>query len=173
MAGEIMAELEDTEWAEFDDMKWDVRVGLTPNSGAPTIKMLQTLVSELWDVRAQIDSEKQILSMFNAQKEKLESLIIRAMQTSELERFDGDKCTVFRKSKSSVKVPASPQEKKQLLDYLKSIGMFDSMITVNSQTLNSWYNKEIEIARSNGKSEFQVPGIAEPTPYDDLSVRKK
>lgn len=158
---------------EAESEEWGATAGLTPGEGAPTIKMLQRLINELWEVRAQIESEKQIVSKLNAQKEELEGLIIRGMQVSELDRFDGEHCTVFRKLKSSVKVPQDPESKQSFFNYLKEIGMFDSMITVNSQTLNSWYNKEIEVARSNGKSEFQVPGIQPPVTYDDISVRKK
>jgi len=147
--------------------------GAAEETQAPTIDMLKKLVNELWAVRQEKDSQKQILSKLSSQESELEELIIRTMRVSGLERFDIDKCSVFANEKASVRVPSEPEAKKKFFSFLFDLGLHDSMVTVNSNTLNSWYKKEIEVRRGNGQPEFQVPGLDEPTKYWDLSVRKK
>jgi hypothetical protein len=86
--------------------------------------------------------------------------------------------TAYLTTKSSVKVPGSIKEKVKFFDYLKQIGndVFLSMATVNSSTLNSWYNAKMEEAAERAKEQgtviqFEVPGIEAPTMRETLGFR--
>ena len=61
----------------------------------------------------------------------------------------------------------------QFFAYLKDRGLFDSVITVNSQTLNKLYRTELEAAFGRGEIDFQFPGIEPPTPYFDVQIRSR
>jgi hypothetical protein len=47
------------------------------------------------------------------------------------------------------------------------------MISINSQSLNSFYKSELEIAKEQGNVGFKIPGIAEPEVYWTLGMRVK
>lgn len=76
-------------------------------------------------------------------------------------------------SRTSVKVPKTEEERAEFFEYLRSRGIFDSMITVNSQTLNAWYRAEEEAQLASGVVDFQVPGLAPPVTFTQMQVRMR
>ena len=87
-----------------------------------------------------------------------------------LDRFDSDEFTALVQEKKSVRVPKEPEARDAFFDYLKAIGAFDDMITVNSRSLNAWYKEQ----EANSEAlEFRVPGIEPPTVYTEVSLRKR
>lgn len=78
--------------------------------------------------------------------------------------------TVSMVIKQSVQVPKTPLEKQEMLDYFKSLGpeLYNSYVTVNSQTLNSYINQQIEI-----DPEFKMPGCENKKETPELRFRKE
>ena len=74
-------------------------------------------------------------------------------------------------------LPATPEDKENFFSYLKEKGLFESLITVNSNTLNSFYMREWETVKEHGDPEeamnFKIPGIQEPKLHEVISFRKK
>ncbi len=75
-------------------------------------------------------------------------------------------------SRTSVKTPKSPEDRAAFFDYLKNRGLFDDLITVNSQTLNAFYREELKNARENGQMDIDIPGLEPPKESAYLSIRK-
>jgi hypothetical protein len=46
------------------------------------------------------------------------------------------------------------------------------MISVNSQTLNSFAKKELEAAKETGDIDFKIPGLGEPTLTEMIALRR-
>lgn len=74
--------------------------------------------------------------------------------------------------RTSVKTPKTPDERARFYQYLKERNLYETMITVNSQTLNAFYKGELEQARERGDLDFKVPGINEVTIVPTLAFRK-
>lgn len=79
-------------------------------------------------------------------------------------------------SKLKVKYPKTLEDRLRFLAYIDkkygSEGMAD-LVSVNYQTLQSFYNGEFEEAASQGSADsFEVPGISEPESEISLSFRK-
>ncbi len=127
----------------------------------------------MWVQRQAVDDAKKNLKLAQENLEEQEFRILNYLEATSSDRFDAPSCTVFRREKTSVKTPKTEEQKAAFFNYLKEKGLFDSMITVNSQTLNGWYKSEQEVARSKGQFEFSIPGLEEPTIYYDLNVRGK
>jgi hypothetical protein len=76
--------------------------------------------------------------------------------------------------RSFVSLPKTPEDKDTFYSYLKDQGIFDELISVNSNTLNAFYKRELEIAREEGRAfGFKIPGISEPITSMTLRVMKK
>jgi len=85
-------------------------------------------------------------------------------------KHSGRMGTVSMKIESYPSVPKDPQKRQQFFNWLKEKGMFDDMITVNSNTLRSFY--KAEKAAANEDPDFEIPGL-EPFERVSLSFRRK
>lgn len=82
--------------------------------------------------------------------------------------------TVSLRKRTSFKVPKDEESKQVFFQKLKDMGVFESMITVNSNTLNSFLKAEYESAEAIGQDmvTYQFPGIDPPTVSVTASLRK-
>lgn len=71
-----------------------------------------------------------------------------------------------------VKMPDNLEDKHLFFDYLKEINAFDALVTVNSQSLNSFVKQEYEAQEQKGNHNFKVPGLPDPVVRETLNVRK-
>lgn len=102
-----------------------------------------------------------------AEKEMLEML-----NQSGLKNFKSPVGTVSISHRTSVKTPKTEEDRQAFFEYLKSKGLYDTMISVNSATLNSFYKAEFEEAKERGDDDFEIPGIKEVTIDQNLSFRR-
>jgi hypothetical protein len=137
-----------------------------------SINDLKQRVDRLGALRAEYQAEKSRLAGLNETIEELEREIVRILEAAGLERFDGEEVAVFLREKRSVKVPRDPEARNAFFNYLRGQGVFEELITVNAQTLNSWWKQEVEALRSKGLPE-EIPGIGEIITWYDIQVRKK
>jgi len=79
--------------------------------------------------------------------------------------------TISMAKRLSISHPKEPEAKGAFFDFLKQKGIFEDMVTVNSQTLNSWYRQEFELAKDEGRL-IEIPGIGEPNYVETLSMKK-
>lgn len=63
-----------------------------------------------------------------------------------------------RKETTSVKLPQG-ENKTKFFEYLKKEGVFEDLVHINSKTLNSMYNKEIDARCEKGDVTWEMPGI--------------
>lgn len=89
-----------------------------------------------------------------------------------LERVDAGGGYAVLEAEVSARVPKTREARESFFDYLKQQGVYDSMITVNSRTLNSWVKAESESQLEQGNVDFRVPGI-EISNYYKLKVKTK
>lgn len=141
-----------------------------------TVDAIEGMAKSLKELREEIDADKAILSEKNAALDELENKIVLTLKELGKTSYRSEYGTVSRNEKWRVNLPATPEDRAEFFEYLKNKGLFENMITVNSNTLNSYYMKEWEQAKGGDPEEalnFKVPGIGEPKLYEALSFRKK
>jgi hypothetical protein len=82
--------------------------------------------------------------------------------------------TMILTKRTSFKVPKDEESRNAFFDKLKEMGVFDGMITVNSNTMNSFLKEEYAQAEANGVDmvTYKFPGIEPPTVTMTASLRK-
>ena len=127
------------------------------------------LAATLKNKMDELDIESKRLS---GQYSTVSSEIINILEAMEIDSVKMHGFNFYVEEKASVKTPKELEDKKQFFDYLREIGIFDEMITVNSNSLNALYKSLAAEAAEKGNFDFQLPGIEKPTPYKNLRLRR-
>lgn len=102
---------------------------------------------------------------------QLETKMIELLIMSQIQSYRSPSGLCSISKRMSVKLPKTQEDKLAFYNYLKEIGIYEQMVTVNSMTLNGFYREEFEKAEQEGK-EVNIPGIKEVTFIPTLSFRK-
>lgn len=138
--------------------------------GVVTVEEVKQMIERLSEERLRYDIKKAELSKQGEAVDTLEGLIISTLESLNLKSFKSDIATVDIAYRTSVKLPQD-QEREKFFAYLKEIGAFDALISVNSNTLNGWYKKEAEKASKEHRL-LRIPGLDMPTTSPILKMRK-
>ena len=138
-----------------------------------TISGLKTLCESLIKARDSKDELNKELKLVQEAIDELEIKILNVMKENALPNFKGEFGTVSIKNTKSITQPDGMDAKLQLFAYLKGQGIFEEMVNVNSRTLSSWANKEIEAKEKEGVFGWVPPGLKPPETFASLAVRKK
>ena len=144
----------------------------TPTSEV-TITGLRTMCESLVKARESKDAINAELKSVQEAIDELEGKILTVMKENALPNFKGEFGTVSIKNNKSITQPGDMEAKRQLFDYLRSQGIFEEMVSVNSRTLSSWANKEIEAKEKEGVFGWVPPGLKPPETFSSLALRKK
>lgn len=137
-----------------------------------TIEQLNGLIENVAKLRieeARVSKEK---STVLSDLEMAENAVLEALVENGMTNYRGPAGMVSLSQRTSVKTPKTQEDREAFFFYLKEKGLYDDMISVNSQTLNSFYKAGLEEAREKGLTDFIIPGIGEVTIKASLSFRK-
>lgn len=133
-------------------------------------------VKSLWEAKAVVDARKEALSEASEKFEALKAGVLKKMELLELDKQHiPGMGTVYRQRNFSVKVPKSVDAKQRLFSWIsshKGVDVLDTMVSINSQTLNAFYKAELELAKERGDIDFALPGIDMPEVYWTIGMRK-
>lgn len=133
---------------------------------------VQELAACLSKINEKISNIKADLEIQTRDKMRVEHELLKEMEKTGISKFSLDGVgTIFQRETMSVKTPKAPEEKEAFFQYLKNIGEYDALITVNSQSLNSWFRMKQEAAKERGEV-FSPPGLELPTTFKQISIRK-
>lgn len=133
---------------------------------------MDDIVSRIAALRSEKGAKKLALDEVNTELDALELKAMEMLKDSGIPNFRGKDGLITVSHRTSVRVPQG-EERLSFFNYLKERGIFDSMITVNSQTLNAFYKSEFELAQERGDDDFTIPGISGETIVESLSFRSK
>ena len=133
---------------------------------------LNILAEKVKIAREEYDKASKQKSDAEALKKMLEGKMLDALDDAELTRFDAHDSMFIVGHKTSAKTPKTPEDREKFFSYLRDQGVYEDLITVNSQTLNSYVKSEEALATERGELDFSIPGIAIEY-YKQLSERKK
>lgn len=140
------------------------------------ITQLKNKIDEMWALKKDQEEAKKVYSEKYKKYTEARANILAILEDQQLDKFEGTGCKVSMVTKSSVKFPKDPAAKKQVLNWIqKNYGAETLMgfVSINSNTFNSFYNKEEANALEKGELDFQIPGTDGKKEYLDLQVRKK
>lgn len=134
-----------------------------------SLEDFKDLCNSLYNQRQIIDDQKDILQREQEKFEKIKMSVLQYLEENNLDRFVTDDVTISKTEKLNV----SMKDKKEFFDYLKSRGIFEDLVTVNYNTLNSFYKLELEQAIKTGDLSFKIPGLEESSMFKNISIRKR
>ena len=133
-------------------------------------------LKDLWEQKKRVDEISGVLDEEKSRLEARKTEIQKMMEAMGLEKQPlPGYGTVFRQKSFSVKIPKDPESKERLFGWIKDHKGEDvlrNMISINSQTLNSFYKAELEVAKEKGDVDWVLPGIETPEVYYTLNMRK-
>lgn len=124
------------------------------------------------ELKQEIEVRKRELETMQASFTEVSMEIVKMLETLEIDSIKQHGFTFFIEEKESVKTPKTLEDKKEFFQYLRELGLFEEMVTVNSMTLNSFYKSMSQEAAEKGVLDFRMPGIEEPTAYKTLKLRR-
>lgn len=133
---------------------------------------LSELANELLATKNELDIKKEELEVAQKHYDEASQQLMNALDALNVDSFKANGHSFFTATKESVRIPKDEESKAKFLAWLKQEGLFDSMISVNSQTLNSLYKAKAEEALKEGNLDFRIPGIDEAVTYKQLRIRK-
>jgi len=130
-----------------------------------------SLIELISKKRSEIDQIELTVKALNKELKTLEEKALSLLEGMGLKSYPSPFGTVTARETWRVNVPQGDNREK-FFSFLKDKGL-GAMMTVNSNTLNSYFNKEWQAAIDSGRAmEFSIPGIGEPSRYVSLSLRK-
>lgn len=121
--------------------------------------------------RSVVEAKELELKKETERLEELKTKALKILKDAGKEKFlvEGQG-TLYIHNRYTVSTPKDPEERKKFFGYLRAKGVFEDLITVNHQTLNSFWKEEREA--SNNDPDFTIPGIGEPTLFQTVALRK-
>lgn len=130
---------------------------------------LSERIAELRTKEAEASNAKKLVTQ---ELEANENEMLRLLQENDLPNFRSAFGLASISFRTSVKTPKTSAQKEAFYEFLKTLGVYEQMITVNSATLNSFYKEQLELARERGDDDFTVPGLDEVTISPILSFTR-
>jgi hypothetical protein len=133
----------------------------------------QELGEKLFQARKEFDEAQAIADEKSKKVEELKYKVLSIMEEAGLENQSiAGYGKIFVQNRFTVSFPKDPEKKGKFFEYLQNKGIFEDMVSVNSQTLNSWYKAEMEAAVEAGNADFRISGLDEPKLVKTLAMRK-
>lgn len=141
-----------------------------------TTSELDDLVTNLKKARDEYDLASTISSEKHSAVKELELRLIDLLTAAGKSSYEVDNVArVTVVSKTQVTVPKTIEQKEQLFNWLRERYGAEGALayqTINYQSLNSLYNKELEMAVDNGY-QLEIPGLELPQLVRTLQVRSR
>jgi len=144
----------------------------TPTS--VTLEALDALVAEYVKAREVYEAAKKVSGEKYADYQALENKLVTTLSEAGKKSYKVDGVgAVTRVVKTSVQTPKDVNDKRAFFDWVEAQygkDVRDTMSSVNSNTLNSFYNQEVEKHKDDPM--FAIPGIGTPTASEHLSFKR-
>lgn len=141
-----------------------------------TVEQVEELAKKIKDKRAEKEEKAEILSKCNQELDELEQKAVLMLKEIGKSSYKGEHGTLTKVVKWQVKQPETEEDREKFFGWLKEKGIYEQVISVNSQKLLSLYLQEWDAVKQSDPMDalnFRIPGIKEATSYETLSFRKK
>lgn len=130
-------------------------------------------LKDVFSQREKINLIQADLKEEQAKLDKMNSKVLAILKDLKRDSYKSPLGSVSIQRRSSVVMPKDPDSRSKFFDYLKETNQYDTLITVNSQTLNAWYKQEKEAAELEKRSlDFNIPGLGQPSTFETVRLTK-
>ena len=133
---------------------------------------LESLSQQFKQIKDRLAEVKADANLLNVDLKKVERSLLEEMNAENVASFKNEYGSFSVGARTSVKLPATPEDWSAFWQYLSVKDAEDALKTVNSAKLNAWYKEEFKIAQEEGNMDFSIPGLKEPTISEYISMRK-
>lgn len=137
-----------------------------------TVKELQEQIELSFKLRKEYERAKKESDKAYAEFQNASMKAANMLANLELDKFHTPSGTFSYTYQESYRVPKSPEAREKFFNFLREKGVYDEMVSVNSQTLNSFAKTEEKNALDEGIFDFQIPGIEKSAPVIKPIMRK-
>ena len=137
-----------------------------------TMQEFENLIELAYKLKNEKEALETQAEAIGANLTEAQNKLLAFMEQFEKTSYKSKFGNIIRAQKTSVRVPKDPDSKAAFFKYLDKKGIKDDLLSVNSQTLNSFYKAEKEASIAAGAEEFSIPGLEAPTVYFQLQMRK-
>ena len=134
-------------------------------------EQLDEMVAEMLDYRKQYDEQKEISNSLHRQYKTAQQKLQDSLENSGKSKyFVEGRGTVSLVNKLKVRMPQDPDKKQEFLQYMMDRDDVKySLLNVPWQSLQAWYNTEVEA----NEGDFACPGIEAPTMETTIRFTKE
>lgn len=139
-----------------------------------TVEEMNKKVEDIQAKEVEYEAAKEVSTKLGREVDRLYEEIGKMLLDLGQNSFKTPLGTISLRERTSFKVPKDEESRTEFFEKLKEMGVFDSMITVNSNTLNSFLKAEYESAKARGDDmvTYRFAGVEPPTISVTASLRK-
>jgi hypothetical protein len=140
------------------------------------MKQMDALIRESVRLWAESDAKKKVYTEAYNKADEQDLKIMHALRRAGKKKYYVEGLgTFYIKTASVVRVPKTLEEKRKFFNHLMDLGedVFYGLASVNSSTLNGWYDEKEKEAQKQGTLIFQIPGIESPTTRETACFTKE
>lgn len=140
---------------------------------ALTVEDLDQFVKQINDKRLEEAARDIEIKAIRADIDKLEAKAVAVLKELGRKNYPSPFGTISVVEKWRVSVPKTDADKMAFFEHLKSRGIYEKYVTINSNSLQSLFLTDWEEARKEGRGmEFVMPGIEAPKLHESLRFAK-
>lgn len=136
-----------------------------------SLREMNELAEKIADLRDRKKDAEEIVSALSSELEFAQKRVIDLMIENELTSYKAPAGVMSVTHHFTAKLPQG-DEKVKCFDYLKSIGRFEEMASIHSQTFNSWVKEQYDLAKERGEGEPTLPGVSDVKTMLRISFRR-
>jgi len=137
------------------------------------VQELDNKIKELQEQRKIYLEAKKKSSEENAKMKSMEYALVDILEGMDRTSYKSPHGTFSFYYKESFGVPRDTENREMFFEFLREKGVFNTLITVDSRTLNKWAKEEAKVAEENGVLDFEIPGLKKSEPVAVPSLRKE
>lgn len=137
-----------------------------------SVNDLEKMIAECFLQRNKYDAAKEIASQEHERMEQMQQKIIATLEELNLTSYKSQVGTFGYRYEESFLIPKDLENRQKFFDFLKQKGVYDTMISVNSKTLNAFAKAEMAAEEAAGQLDYQIPGLQKSAPVARATMRK-
>lgn len=142
-----------------------------------TVAQLEEHAEKIRKKREEKSAQEEIVSKLSAELEELNERAVLMLQELGKTSYPAEAGRMQCREEWSVKQPETEEDREKFHGWLKEKGIYEKVLSINSQTLKALYKQELEAVKASGDPiaalDFQLPGIKEAKCFVKLSFTKK
>lgn len=131
-----------------------------------TVTEMDERLEEIRKIQEEYKAAKEVSNALDARLKDLKYSFAKSLEAMDRTSYASEKYSFSWRKETKYALPEMGIERDAFFGYLRDTGVIDSLMTVNSNTLNSWAKQEL-------KNVEHVPGLVTKPETIAFSFRKK